>query len=152
MDEQDRGETQACPLCAESVGPTAAVCPHCRGRLKNGLLSDAYRNRPGRQIAGVAIALAEALGVSVTFVRLVFLILTFVNFLGPVIYGTMWLLLPAEPGRTSPLARLFAAVPGENGERSIFERMLEEIRALYFRMRDYFWSRQKKTTEPPTGL
>ncbi len=151
MDEQNRDETGTCPLCAESVSPTVAVCPHCRGRLKNVSLSDAYRNRPGKQIAGVAIALAEALGVSVTFVRLAFVVLTFVNFLGPAIYGTLWLLLPTEPGGASPMARLFAAVPGENGDRSIFERMLEEIRTVYFRMRDYFRSRQKKTTKTPNG-
>lgn len=151
MENKDDGETRICPLCAEPVKPATVVCPHCRGRLKNGLLSDAYRNRPGKQIAGVAIALAEALGVSVTFVRVVFIVLTFVNFLGPAIYGTMWLLLPAEPGSVSPLARLFAAVPGDNGERSIFERILKEVRVLYFRMRDYFRSKQKTTTEPPNG-
>jgi hypothetical protein len=80
-----------------------------------------------------------------------FIVLTFVNFLGPLIYGTLWLLLPTEPGHASPLARLISAVPDENGERSILERMLEEIRALYFRMREYLRSRQKKTTEPPNG-
>jgi phage shock protein PspC (stress-responsive transcriptional regulator) len=133
------------------VSLTAAVCPHCQGKLKNGLLSDTYRNRPGKQIAGVAIALAEAFGVSVTFIRLVFLVLTFVNLLGPAIYGTLWLLLPAEPGRASILARVFAAVPGEKVERSIFERVLEEIRAVSTRTRDYFRSRRKGSTEPPEG-
>ena len=149
MDDQDRTETQTCPLCAEPVKPTAVVCPHCGGRLRNAPLENAYRNRPGRQIAGVAIALAEVLGVSVTFVRLGFVILTFVNFLGPVIYVTLWLVLPAEPGRASPLGKVFAAVPGENGERSIFERLMEELHSLYGRIRDYFRSRQKETPEPP---
>lgn len=151
MDAQDRSETRTCPLCAEPVSPAVVVCPHCQGKLKNALLSDAYRNRPGKQIAGVAIALAETLGVSVTFIRLVFLVLAFVNFLGLAIYATMWLLLPAEPGGVSPLGRLFAAVPGERGERSILERMLDESRAHHLRMRDYFRSRQKKTTETPNG-
>jgi phage shock protein PspC (stress-responsive transcriptional regulator) len=99
----------------------------------------------------VAIALAELLGVSVTFVRLVFVVLTFVNFLGPVIYLTLWLVVPAEPSGASPLAKLFATVPGENGERSIFERLMEGIRSQYARMRDYFRSRRKKTAEPPNG-
>jgi phage shock protein PspC (stress-responsive transcriptional regulator) len=112
---------------------------------------DTYRNRPGRQIAGVAVALAEALGISVTFVRLGFVILTFVNFLGPVIYVTLWLVLPAEPGRASPLGKVISAVPGEGGERSIFEGLMKKLRSLYSRMRDYFRSRQKQTPEPPNG-
>jgi len=109
-------------------------------------LSDTYRNRPGRQIAGVAIALAETLGVSVTFVRLVFVVLTFINFLGPVIYVTLWLLLPAESGGASHLAKLFSTVPGENGERSILERSLDKIRSFHISTRDTFRSRKKKTS------
>ena len=151
MDERDREDTRDCPLCREPVRTEASVCPHCQGRLTNGLLADAYRNRPGRQIAGVAIALAEELGISVTFVRLVFVILTFANLLGPAVYVMMWLVLPAESGGASLLGKLFAAVPGDNGERSIFERLLEELRSLYRRMRRYLQSRKKKTTDPPNG-
>ena len=151
MDEQDPGETRACPLCAEPVGASAAVCPHCRGRLKSGFFSDTYRNRPGRQIAGVAVALAETLGVSVTFVRLVFIVLTFINLIGPVVYVLLWLVLPAESGGASPLGRLFAAAPGEDGERSILERLLAEIRGLHSKMRDAFRSHNKEETKPPEG-
>jgi len=151
MDDQDRDEPRSCPLCAEPVRTAATVCPHCQGRLTNGLLKVTYRNRPGRQIAGVAIALAEELGISVTFIRLVFVILTFINLLGPAVYVTMWLILPAEPDGASLLGKLFAAVPGNDGERSIFERLLENVQSLYRRMRVYLQSRKKKTTEPPNG-
>ncbi len=150
--EEEAGEgTPTCPLCAEPVKAAAVVCPHCRGQIRNGFLSDTYRNRPGRQIAGVAIALADVLGVSVTFVRLVFVVLTFVNFLGPVIYMTLWLFLPAETGGVSYLAKLLPTVPGENGERSILERTLEKICSLYSSTCDKFRSRKKKITEPPQG-
>ena len=149
MDDQEYGETRNCPLCAEPVKMAAVVCPHCQGRLQSGLLIGTYRNRTGRQIAGVAIALAEELGISVTFVRLVFVVLTFVNFLGPAIYVTMWLVLPAEPGGSSVLGRLCAAVPGDSGKGSIFERLLEEIRCLFRRVLDYFRSRKNETPNPP---
>jgi hypothetical protein len=95
--------------------------------------------------------LAEELGVSVTFIRLLFVILTFVNLLGPAIYVTMWLVLPADPGGVSLLGRLFAAVPGDSGERSIFERLLEGLRSLHRRMGQALASRRKKPTEPPNG-
>jgi phage shock protein C len=147
----DDPEMRTCPLCAEPVKAAAVVCPHCRGRLRNGLFDETYRNRPGRQVAGVAVALAEVLGVSVTFVRLAFVILTFVNFLGPVIYVTLWLVLPAEPGESSPLGKVFAAVPGEDGEQSIFERLTAEVRSLYTKTCNHFRSRQKKTSDPPEG-
>ena len=151
MNEQDPKSTRSCPLCAEPVEMAAIVCPHCQGRLQSGLLTDTYRNRPGRQLAGVAIALAEELGVSVTFIRLVFVILTFINLLGPAIYVTMWLILPAEPGGASPLGRLFATTPADNGEVSIFERLLAELRSLYRRMHMVLQSRKKKAPEPPNG-
>jgi len=151
MNHQDPDEARSCPLCAEPVKTAAVVCPHCQGKLQSGLLADTYRNRPGRQIAGVAIALADELGISVTFIRLAFVILTFINLLGPAAYVTMWLVLPAEPGGASFLGRLFAAIPGDNGERSIFERLLEELRSLYRRMHMVLQSRKKKTTEPPNG-
>jgi phage shock protein PspC (stress-responsive transcriptional regulator) len=151
MDDHDQAEMQTCPLCAEPVKPTAVVCPHCKGQLRNTPLVDTYRNRPGRQIAGVAVALAEALGISVTFVRLGFIILTFVNFLGPVIYVTLWLLIPEEPGRAPLIGKVISAIPGEDGDRSIFERLMEELKSLYGKMRDTFRSRQKKTPEPPNG-
>ena len=151
MEDQDREATKDCPLCAEPVKTQATVCPHCHGRLQSVLLTNSYRNRPGKQIAGVAIALAEELGISVTFIRLMFVIFTFINLLGPAIYVAMWLVLPAEPGGSSPLGRVFAAVPGDNGEQSIFERLLEELRALSSRVRNYFKSRRDKSTEPPNG-
>jgi phage shock protein PspC (stress-responsive transcriptional regulator) len=151
MEDQDQDATRQCPLCAEPVKSAAVVCPHCQGRLQSALLKGTYRNRPGRQIAGVAIALAEELGVSVTFIRLLFVILTFINLLGPAIYVTMWLVLPAEPGGVSLLGRCFAAVPGDSGERSIFERLLERLRTLCRRLGEALESRRKKSTEPPNG-
>ena len=114
-----------CPYCAEAIKPGAKICPHCRSTLEPRATPETYRNREGRQIAGVSIALAEAFGVSVTFVRLAFIVLTFVNFIGPLIYVVLWALLPAEPHGLSPLGQLVTGKDG--GAPSIFQQMVDTI-------------------------
>jgi phage shock protein PspC (stress-responsive transcriptional regulator) len=129
--EMAENDTKSCPDCAEPVRVTATVCPHCRRRLGASPAPDAYRNHPGRQIAGVSIALAEAFGISVSFVRLTFVVLSFISFIGPPVYLALWLLLPAEPDGLSPLGR---AVTGDHGTPSILERGIEKIEILFGRV------------------
>ena len=83
----------------------------------------------------MSIALAEAFGISVTFVRLVFIVLTFISFIGPPLYLVLWLLLPAEPGGLSPLGRV---VTGENGEPSILERAIHATEDVFDRVATWF--------------
>ena len=116
--------TKNCPFCAETVKPEAKICRHCRSTLTPAAIPDAYRNREGRQLAGVSVALAEAFGISVTFIRLAFIVLTFVNFAGPLIYVALWLLLPAEPQGLSPLGQLAV---GKDGKTSIFQQGVDTI-------------------------
>lgn len=125
-------DTKDCPYCAEPVRARATICPHCRSVLGGTAApGEAYRERPGRQIAGVSIALAEALGISVTLVRLAFIVLTFISFIGPPLYLALWLLLPAEPGGRSPLGQL---LEGENGEASILERGVQKTEEILNRV------------------
>ncbi|HZP43645.1 MAG TPA: PspC domain-containing protein [Candidatus Binatia bacterium] len=92
-----------CPYCAEDVAPDALRCPHCRSDLAaRGLW---YRDQPDRRVAGVAAAVARGLGLPVTAVRLAFIVLAFVHFLGVVAYVALWLLLPFRAGEESPLER-----------------------------------------------
>ena len=114
--------------------------------MQPGATPDAYRNREGRQIAGVSIALAEAFGVSVTFVRLAFIVLTFVNFVGPLIYLVLWVLLPAEPHGQSPLGQL---VVGKDGKTSIFEQIIETITGFIESL--VAWLRKLGATPQPVG-
>jgi phage shock protein PspC (stress-responsive transcriptional regulator) len=76
----------------------------------------------------VAAALARPLAVPVDLVRLAFVVLTFVHFLGPILYGALWLVVPPAPGETSLLERglarawalaahLRGAPPGTRGPR-----------------------------------
>ena len=133
--EMTENETQDCPTCAEAVRDEASICPHCREPLKGRAAPDTFRNRPGRQIGGVAIALAEAVGISVTFVRLLFIVLTFVSFIGPVLYVGLWFLIPAQPGALSSLGRL---VNGDEGEPSILERAATRSRNLFDKVAAWF--------------
>ena len=128
-------DTKDCPYCAEPVRVQASICPHCKSSLGSPTAPAAYRNHSGRQIAGVSIALAEAFGVSVTFVRLGFIVLTFISFIGPPLYLALWLLLPAEPGGLSPLGRV---VTGENGEPSILERAIHATTDVFDRVAAWF--------------
>jgi len=128
-------DTKDCPYCAEPVKGPASICPHCRSSLGNPSGPDTYRNHAGRQIAGVSIALAEGFGVSVTFVRLGFIVATFISFIGPPLYLALWLLLPAEPGGLSPLGRV---VTGDNGGPSILERAIHGTTDVFDKVAAWF--------------
>lgn len=90
--------------------------------------------------------MAEAFGISVTFVRLAFIVLTFISFIGPPLYLVLWLLLPAEPGGLSPLGRV---VVGENGEPSILERTIHAAEDVFDRVAA--WFRGKTPPDTPNG-
>ena len=54
------------------------------------------RARDGRVIAGVALGLARWLGVDPVIVRIAFVVLSFAGAVGLLLYGALWVLLPAE--------------------------------------------------------
>src|SRR5213076_2696737 len=59
----------------------------------------------------------HAFGVPVASARVVFIVLTFIHFLGPLAYGALWLVIPFAPG-----------------EPSLFERGLRAARDLITRL------------------
>jgi phage shock protein PspC (stress-responsive transcriptional regulator) len=64
-----------------------------------------HRDHEGRRLGGVACGVARALALPVTPVRLAFVILTFLHFLGPVLYAALWLVMPYAPGDEPPYAQ-----------------------------------------------
>ena len=86
---------RTCPYCAEEIHAAALRCPHCRSHLPAGDAQPWRRDHPDRRVAGVAVAAAHAFGVPVASARVVFIVLTFIHFLGPT----------ARSGSSSPSRR-----------------------------------------------
>jgi phage shock protein PspC (stress-responsive transcriptional regulator) len=101
-------ETKRCPYCAEEILAEAVRCKFCRSRLTSFEPERWHRSHPEARLAGVCSALARAFAVPVGAVRLVFLVLTFVHFIGPVLYAGLFLVIPHRPGEESLLERLMS--------------------------------------------
>jgi phage shock protein PspC (stress-responsive transcriptional regulator) len=90
------GPTKLCPYCAEEIRVEALKCRFCGSFLDGSVLSRSwYRTRRGRRIAGVCAGLAEEFGVSVTILRLAFLLGTLIGGgIGLVVYVVLWIVMP----------------------------------------------------------
>jgi len=141
--EMEDIRTTSCPFCAESIKEDAVRCPYCRSRLDGRPRYDLYRNRSGNQLAGVSVALAKGFELPVTFVRLGFIVLTFVSFIGPILYAALWVILPYEQGGASPLGSL---IDGDAGQPSIFERLLNWVEIAIEKGADLFRAKTDPTT------
>jgi len=102
---------KTCPWCAEPVSEQASRCPHCGSRLEGGLRDPRswHRDYPDRKIAGVACAVAENLGLSVSLVRAGFVLLGFFHGFGLLLYAALWFVIPREPGGSSGVDRVIDA-------------------------------------------
>jgi phage shock protein PspC (stress-responsive transcriptional regulator) len=97
----EAGETRRCPWCAEAIRAEAVKCRFCGSVLEPDTMrffTDPWlRPRQGRMLAGVCAGLAEQFGISVTIVRLAFVLGAFFSgglFL--VIYLGLWLAMPED--------------------------------------------------------
>lgn len=101
------GPTRTCPYCAETIRAEAIKCRYCGSRLDRGSLFSRswYRRREGKLIGGVCAGLAAEWGISVTLIRVAFVLATFFGggFTLP-LYIALWVIMPMAPAAALPPA------------------------------------------------
>jgi phage shock protein C len=77
-----------------------------------------YRSRDERMLAGVCGGLGEYLNTDPTIIRIVFIIVALIGFIGGgiILYLALWLIIPEEPLSTSPSTPAAPAAPSAAAE------------------------------------
>jgi phage shock protein PspC (stress-responsive transcriptional regulator) len=89
-----------------------------------------------RILGGVCSGLAEGFHVEALWVRLAFVILTFLNGVGILLYVVLWVLMPEQAGYRPP-------------GKTVFESMSSDVKRAWFDVRAQFGGARPVTTSAP---
>jgi len=100
-------DMKPCPYCAETIREEAVKCRFCGSRLDGNVLAMEWtRREDDKMVAGVCAGLAAQFDISVTLLRLAFVLMcVFGGGVGILVYVILWIIMPKE---RSPRGRSFA--------------------------------------------